>query len=219
MQFKGDQYIPTIDAILGVSDLEKISARKLRRAIQELFGVDLTEYKKPMDDLIMDRFVKFQERLTTYNEDRIKEEQMRHDAMMAAQLQSTLNKREPRTNSRKRQTRTPDDSGDAAKKKRKAPTGGFNKPLRLSPELVDLVGEPILSRPQVVKRLWVYIKEHKLQNPADGREILCDERMQKIFGAKVSSFGMNALLKDHLTAIPPEEMPATTNDEPNDDDA
>lgn len=77
--------------------------------------------------------------------------------------------------------------------------GGYNKPLRLSPALSALCGgEEILSRPQVVSKVWVsrrrrlpscrtltasdplqeHIKANDLQNPKDRREILCDDVMK-----------------------------------------
>ena len=43
---------------------------------------------------------------------------------------------------------------------------GLTKPLNLSPELADLIGAKKgekLSRPEVVKRIWAYLKEKKLQ--------------------------------------------------------
>lgn len=56
-----------------------------------------------------------------------------------------------------------------------------------------------LSRPEVVKRMWVYIKEHNLQDPADKRWIICDERLTQLFGKdRVNSFSMNKDLTQHL---------------------
>ncbi len=47
--------------------------------------------------------------------------------------------------------------------------------------------------------MWEYIKTNKLQNPKDGREILADDKLQKIFGKpKVTMFEMNKLLAQHL---------------------
>lgn len=45
-------------------------------------------------------------------------------------------------------------------KKRKA---GTQPPWRLSENLAAVVGKDILPRPQVVQKLWVYIREHNLQ--------------------------------------------------------
>ncbi|RFU25530.1 hypothetical protein B7463_g10813, partial [Scytalidium lignicola] len=56
--------------------------------------------------------------------------------------------------------------------------GGFHKKYNLSAPLAELVGESTLSRPQVVKKIWEYIKERDLQDPADKRQIICDHKMQ-----------------------------------------
>jgi len=84
--------------------------------------------------------------------------------------------------------------------------GGFHKQYALSHQLADLVGESQLSRPQVVKKIWEYIKERDLQDPSDKRQILCDERMQLVFKTdKVHMFTMNKILGKQLYPIENEE--------------
>merc|ERR1711862_1026457 len=86
----------------------------------------------------------------------------------------------------------------------KMPKGsGLTKPLALSTELADLVGAKKgeqLSRPEVVKRIWAYLKAHKLQDPENKQYFKPDAKMKPIFGEeKVRAFGMAKFLKTHLT--------------------
>eukprot|EP00529_Nitzschia_sp_RCC80_P025810 CAMPEP_0113467544 /NCGR_PEP_ID=MMETSP0014_2-20120614/14869_1 /TAXON_ID=2857 /ORGANISM="Nitzschia sp." /LENGTH=340 /DNA_ID=CAMNT_0000359855 /DNA_START=337 /DNA_END=1359 /DNA_ORIENTATION=+ /assembly_acc=CAM_ASM_000159 len=73
-------------------------------------------------------------------------------------------------------------------------------PYRLSPALSVVVKADVLPRPQVVKKLWVYIREHNLQNPQNRKEILCDDNFKKIMGgrSKVTMFSMNSFVGDHI---------------------
>ena len=63
-----------------------------------------------------------------------------------------------------------------------------------------MVGSAPLLRPEVVSKVWEYIKKHKLQNPQNKREIMADEKLQAVFGGrnKVSMFEMNKYLAQHL---------------------
>ena len=74
------------------------------------------------------------------------------------------------------------------------------KPLTLSPELEAVVGAGPLPRSQVVKKLWEYIKKNDLQNPANKRNILADEKLKAIFGGKseVTMFEMTKLVSAHM---------------------
>ena len=76
----------------------------------------------------------------------------------------------------------------------------LSKPLNLSPELEAVVGSGPMPRTEVVKQLWVYIKKHNLQNPANKRNILADEKLKAIFGGKgeVTMFEMTKLVSAHL---------------------
>jgi upstream activation factor subunit UAF30 len=79
-------------------------------------------------------------------------------------------------------------------------TSAFLKPLQPSQELAAIVGAAPLPRPEVVSRVWEYIRKHKLQNPQNKREIMADEKLQAVFGGKnkVSMFEMNKHLAQQL---------------------
>ena len=75
----------------------------------------------------------------------------------------------------------------------------LQQPLQPSEDLAAVVGEQKLARGEVVSKVWAYIKANKLQNPEDGREILADDKLQKVFGKnKVTMFEMNKHLAQHL---------------------
>lgn len=77
--------------------------------------------------------------------------------------------------------------------------GGFAKPCALSPQLQELLGVPELARTEVVKKLWVYIREKNLQNPKNKRKILCDEALHGIFRVRsIDMFQMNKALSKHI---------------------
>ena len=67
---------------------------------------------------------------------------------------------------------------------KRAPNPALMKPLQPSGELGAIVGSSPLPRPEVVKKVWDYIKKNKLQ---------------KVFGKKkVTMFEMNKHLAQHL---------------------
>ena len=73
------------------------------------------------------------------------------------------------------------------------------KPLQPSKELAAVVGSDPLPRPEVVSKIWDYIKRNNLQNPANKREIRADDKLRAVFGKEaVSMFEMNKHLAQHL---------------------
>ena len=75
----------------------------------------------------------------------------------------------------------------------------LQQPLQPSAELSAIVGEGTMARGEVVSKVWVYIKAHKLQSPDDGRVIVADDKLRKVFGKdKATMFEMNKLLAQHL---------------------
>jgi chromatin remodeling complex protein RSC6 len=86
---------------------------------------------------------------------------------------------------------------DSAEKK----PNGLQKVLTPSAELAGVVGAAHLSRGEVVSKVWAYIKAHNLQNPANKREIIADDKLRPIFSGKdrVDMFEMNKHLAKHLS--------------------
>ncbi len=87
----------------------------------------------------------------------------------------------------------------AAKKTRK-PSAAFMKPMTPSDTLADVIGSKAMPRTQVTKKLWEYIKKHKLQDAKKRTMINADEALKKVFGGKkqVSMFEMTKLVSKHL---------------------
>ena len=75
------------------------------------------------------------------------------------------------------------------------------KPLKVSEVLAAVIGPGDLSRGQVMKKVWEYIKANDLQNPANKRNIIADEKLLPLFGGKkeVTMFEMTKLISAHLS--------------------
>jgi upstream activation factor subunit UAF30 len=73
------------------------------------------------------------------------------------------------------------------------------RPLQPSNELAAVVGSKPLPRPEVVSKVWDYIKTNKLQDPQNKREIVADDKLRAVFGKdSVTMFEMNKHLAQHL---------------------
>ena len=77
----------------------------------------------------------------------------------------------------------------------------FMQPMEVSEELAAVVGRGPKPRTEVTKKIWAYIKAHKLQDPKNRRNILADEKLQKVFGGKrsVNMFEMTKYVSKHLS--------------------
>ena len=82
-----------------------------------------------------------------------------------------------------------------------AKSSALARPLQPSAALAAVIGAQPLPRTEVVKRLWDYIKAHNLQNPANKRNVLCDEPLKAVMGKdEVTMFELTGLVSKHLTA-------------------
>ncbi|KAK4340250.1 hypothetical protein RND71_041712 [Anisodus tanguticus] len=189
--------------ILRVSDLETATAGTVRRRLEEEFGVDLLDRKAFIRDQI-DLF------LRTHVEETPNDDVQEVENVKEEENDDSCSQEEDENDDdtgAKKKARDgeeiewgpfwPEKMNGEAKKK-----GGFNKPCALSPQLQKLVGESELGRPEVVKKIWAYIRENNLQNPQNKRKILCDEVLSGIFRVKtIDMFQMNKVLSKHIWPI------------------
>jgi len=118
---------------------------------------------------------------------------------------------------KKSPTKKPAAKKPAAKKPAKKPvarkpakkTTGKKRPMpeafkiKLKPDavLAAVVGAAADTRPQLTKKIWVYIKKHNLQDPANGQYILPDAKLKELFGksGKVFMTEVPKAIKNHTT--------------------
>lgn len=75
------------------------------------------------------------------------------------------------------------------------------QPMTISEDLAAVVGKGPMPRTEVTKKIWVYIKKNKNQDPENMRNIIPDDKLAKVFGTKkaVNMFQMTKLINAHLS--------------------
>jgi len=84
--------------------------------------------------------------------------------------------------------------------KKRKPNAAFMKPVTPTGALAEVVGSKAIPRTEVTKKLWAYIKKHKLQDAKNRRMINADDALKSVFGgkSKVNMFEMTKLVSKHL---------------------
>jgi len=88
----------------------------------------------------------------------------------------------------------------AKKTTARKPNAAFMKPMTPSAALAAVIGANPLQRTDVTKKIWDYIKKHKLQDAVNRRNINADDKLKAVFNGKktVSMFEMTKLISGHL---------------------
>ena len=83
--------------------------------------------------------------------------------------------------------------------KEKKPSA-FMKPVQVSEELEAIVGRGPMARTEITKKLWEYIKKHKLQDTNNKRMINPDAKLAKVLGStsSIDMFKMTSKLSKHI---------------------
>lgn len=84
--------------------------------------------------------------------------------------------------------------------KEKKPSA-FMKPVNVKPALAEIVGHGPMPRTEVTKKLWDYIKKHKLQDAKKKRMINPDTKLAKALGSseQIDMFEMTRKLAQQLS--------------------
>ena len=83
-------------------------------------------------------------------------------------------------------------------KKPRAPGAGMTP----SSALAAVIGSDAISRPQVIKKIWEYIKANNLQDAINKRNINADAKLLPIFGkSQVTMFELTSIVGKHLTKL------------------
>ena len=88
----------------------------------------------------------------------------------------------------------------AAPAVKRTANAAFMKAVTPSPQLAAIIGATPLPRTEVTKKLWEYIKAHKLQDAAKKTNINADAKLKEIFKKpQVTMFEMTKLVSAHLS--------------------
>lgn len=76
----------------------------------------------------------------------------------------------------------------------------FMRPVGVSPALAEITGPGPMPRTEITKKVWAYIKQHKLQDKDDKRKICPDEKLSRVFGSKdpIDMFQMTKKVSQHI---------------------
>lgn len=87
----------------------------------------------------------------------------------------------------------------AAPAKKRTPNAAFLKPLTPSAALAAIIGATPLPRTEVTKKVWEYIKKHKLQDAVNKRIIKADDKLKEVLKkAQVDMFELTKIIASHL---------------------
>ena len=91
-------------------------------------------------------------------------------------------------------------SSKKSSKKSAKPRGGIAMQVTPSSTLAAIVRAAMLTRAELTKKIWAYIKRNGLQDSKNRRNINADDKLKAVFGGKgtVNMFEMTKLVNKHL---------------------
>eukprot|EP00249_Psilotum_nudum_P019779 c27410_g1_i2 orf=164-1117(+) len=201
-----EELVERLTQVLDAADLTTTTTSAIRKQLESELGVDLT-HKKAFIREQVDLFLQSRQQGGEEEEDVA-------DEQLAGQLEEREGEEEDDNAEEEEGTGNSADEDSRRvqakihramkqslpkEKKKRATGGGLSKMCSLSPQLQAVIGETELPRTQVVKQLWVYIRDNNLQDPDNRRKIICNDALRAVFGTEVTDmFKMNKLLSKHI---------------------
>lgn len=75
----------------------------------------------------------------------------------------------------------------------------FMRPVNITDDLAKIVGHGPLPRTEITKKVWDYIKKHKLQDQKNKRMINPDNELGKVIGTQqIDMFKMTSKISKHI---------------------
>ena len=158
-----------INELVPTVDLQKTGIKQFTKLLSEEFDADLKDEKDFIRKAITEAIEEHSKRINKDDDDDSEQEEEDDDDDDDDDDEAD----EP-------PTRQPKKRGAAAASGR---GNGLTAKKEISPKLAAFLKQGnTMSRTEVVKGLWEYIREHNLQNPDNKREIILDDAMHKVFG-------------------------------------
>jgi upstream activation factor subunit UAF30 len=85
-------------------------------------------------------------------------------------------------------------------KSKRQPSAAFMKPVQPDEKLAAVIGGEPISRTEVTRKLWDYIRSHNLQDPENKTLIKADDQLREVFDGRerVTMFEMTKLVFNHV---------------------
>jgi len=169
-----------IGKILNGKTLEDLSLKKVRKELEVVFDRPLKQHKGSIQKIVSRLLVE--------------------TATESSSSSSAKKKKKKKKKTPKKRTKSNggDNDADGEEKQPWGPTYFLDADLAKVCGLKP--GKDEVTRSQIVKKVWEYIRKHDLQCEANKREIECDALLKKVFDGndRVTMFNMNKFYGAHL---------------------
>jgi upstream activation factor subunit UAF30 len=178
--------LPVVEPVVEVKNLE-VSVAPVETTAVETTAVETTIVEESNTEILFNKFIN----------------QFQDIQAVMKTLHSNLKVLQKEVMRERKESKKKESKIKKKSDKKKNPSG-ITKPSPISPELSKFLGLPLgelIPRTDVTSKIISYVKENNLQDPADKRNILPDDKLKELLqpGDKVVSFfTLQTFMKNHF---------------------